>query len=51
MYFDMEGYNPSGSCSSAVVNFLGGWTGRCMPQATSRGYRRQRSLDKNLVTM
>ena len=26
IYFDMEGYNPSGSCSSAVVNFLGGWT-------------------------
>ena len=26
IYFDMEGYKPSGSCSSAVVNFLGGWT-------------------------
>jgi Rv2525c-like, glycoside hydrolase-like domain len=26
IYFDMEGYNPSGSCSRAVVNFLGGWT-------------------------
>jgi hypothetical protein len=26
VYFDMEGYNPTGSCSSGVVNFLGGWT-------------------------
>ena len=26
IYFDMEGYNSTGSCSSAVVNFLGGWT-------------------------
>ena len=26
IYFDMEGYDPTGSCSSAVVNFLGGWT-------------------------
>ena len=26
IYFDMEGYKPSRSCSSAVVNFLGGWT-------------------------
>jgi hypothetical protein len=26
IYFDMEGYNPTPSCSSGVVNFLGGWT-------------------------
>ena len=26
IYFDMEGYNSTGSCGSAVVNFLGGWT-------------------------
>jgi hypothetical protein len=26
IYFDMEGYNASGSCGSAVVNFLGRWT-------------------------
>jgi Domain of unknown function (DUF1906) len=26
VYFDMEGYIPSPSCSSAVANFLGGWT-------------------------
>ncbi len=26
IYFDMEGYNSGGGCSSAVVNFLSGWT-------------------------
>lgn len=26
IYFDMEGYTAAGSCSSAVVTFLGGWT-------------------------
>lgn len=26
IYFDMEGYHPSRGCSSAVMNFLGGWT-------------------------
>lgn len=26
IYFDMEGYIPSRGCSSAVVNFIGGWT-------------------------
>ncbi len=26
IYFDMEGYSTGGSCSSGVVNFLGGWT-------------------------
>lgn len=26
VYFDMESYQPSTSCTRAVVNFLGGWT-------------------------
>jgi len=26
LYFDMEGYNPTGNCGTGVVNFLGGWT-------------------------
>ncbi|HET9082085.1 MAG TPA: DUF1906 domain-containing protein [Trebonia sp.] len=26
IYFDMEGYQPTRGCTSAVVNFLGGWT-------------------------
>ena len=50
IYFDMEGYNPSGSCSSAVVNFLGGWT-RALHAAgyVSGVYASAASGIKNLV--
>jgi Domain of unknown function (DUF1906) len=50
IYFDMEGYNPSGSCGSAVVNFLGGWT-RALHAAgyVSGVYASAASGIKNLV--
>ena len=35
LYFDMEGYQAGGSCSSAVLHFLNGWT----QQLHASGYR------------
>ena len=52
LYFDMEGYQAGGSCSSAVLHFLNGWTRQLHAAGYQCGvYSSAASGIKNLVAV